>query len=355
MKKLLAIMVTVLLVVSAFVACSPTPAATAPSDSQQSAQTSAQDLANAAAAGALAAGKDVSNQRYIMCSYNSTEYYQSVLWQGFKDAADMLGVKAELYGGSGEDILQYISLFDQAAASDPCGIAVMCLDAGAYVDSINAARDKGLPVFVCAPDSPNSKRNCFLGLDNIAIGKFAGQYIGEQVGDGGEWLVLVRPGMQTCQDRLAGFEEYVKANYPNVKIDVIQVSLDITEQTAKASAALSANPNYSAVYCPLGWQAVSVSQAIDELGYNRIPILGMDVELAQLELIKEGKLMATLKQGNYDQGFWACLGMYLIENGYVEEDYFPAKINPGYHIVDKSNVDEEIEYYYRFNPDAKKN
>ena len=338
MKKRLCLLLALLVLLLSTAACSSGDAGTTPPAND--------GVANASANGA--------EQTYILCTYNSTEYYQRVIWSGFQAAGEMLGVKTELYGDTGEDIIKYLTLLDNAAAANPQGIAVMCLDADAYVDGINSAVDKGIPVFTVAPDSPHSDRTCFLGLENISVGRFAGEVLGEKIGGEGEILVLIRAGMQTCQDRLSGFESYLAENYPNVTTKVIQVSLDLADQTSKTSAALAANPNIAAVYCPLGWQAVAVSKACDELNYKDIPILGMDVELAQLELVKEGKIMGTLRQGNYDQGFWACLGMYLINNDYISEDTFPSSINPGYYVVDQSNVDAEIEFYYEYNPEARK-
>ena len=141
-----------------------------------------------------------------------------------------------------------------------------------------------------------------------------------------------------------------------MSVEWITVTLDLADQTSKASAALAADPNYAGVYCTQGWQAVAVSQACDELNYSDdIKILGMDVELAQLELIESGKILGTLKQGNYYGGFWSCLGTYLVKNGYIQEEFFPETIDIGFYMVDESNVAAEIEEYYSFNPDAKTN
>lgn len=306
--------------------------------------------ADAGAAEADAEGKkDVSNQKYILCTYNSTEYFQRQIWAGFQQAGEMLGVQTELVGDTGEDVMKYLTRLDSAIAMDPDGISVMCLDGDAYVDGINKAMDKDIPVVTIAPDSPNSERISFLGVNNVEIGKFGASVIGEAVDGKGEVLILTKLGIPDCDQMISGFEQYAAENYPDLKTVVVPASLDLTDQTSKAASAISANPNINAAYCPLGWQAVAVYKACEELGIEPFPILGADCELAQLELIRDGKLLGTVRQGTSTQGFWACLSLYLLNNGYITPEHFPDTIYSGYDLIDQSNVQEEIDFYHKFN------
>lgn len=306
--------------------------------------------ADAGAAEADAEGKkDVSNQKYILCTYNSTEYFQRQIWAGFQQAGEMLGVQTELVGDTGEDVMKYLTRLDSAIAMDPDGISVMCLDGDAYVDGINKAMDKDIPVVTIAPDSPNSERISFLGVNNVEIGKFGASVIGEAVDGKGEVLILTKLGIPDCDQMISGFEQYAAENYPDLKTVVVPASLDLTDQTSKAASAISANPNINAAYCPLGWQAVAVYKACEELGIEPFPILGADCELAQLELIRDGKLLGTVRQGTSTQGFWACLSLYLLNNGHITPEHFPDTIYSGYDLIDQSNVQEEIDFYHKFN------
>lgn len=340
MKKRLALVTALAVFAFSMAGCSSGGSST-PADSSSSAAVQSQDASG---------NKDVSDQTYILCTYNSTEYFQRQIWAGFQQAGEMLGVKTELVGDTGEDVMKYLTRLDSATAMDPNGIAVMCLDGNAYVDGINKAMDQGIPVVTIAPDSPDSERISFLGVDNKEIGKFGASIIGEEVNGEGEVLILTKLGIPDCEYMIEGFEEYSAEHYPNLKTVVVPASLDLTDQTAKAAAALSANPNINAAYCPLGWQAVAIYQACEELGMEKpIPILGADCELAQLELIKEGKLLGTIRQGTSTQGFWACLSLYLLDNGYIIEEHFPETIYSGFDLIDQSNVQEEIDFYNEFN------
>lgn len=339
MKKRIALLLVLAMLVSVFAACSAAPAqnSEAPKANEPAAET-----ANTAKA-------DVSDQVYICCTYNSTEYYQRMLWAGFEEAANMLGVKAELVGDTGEDVMKYLTKLDTAISMDPDGIAVMCLDGDAYVDGINKAMAQDIPVVTIAPDSPNSDRISFMGVDYVELGKFAASVLTKEIDNKGEVLYLTKLGFPDCEEMLEGFETYCDENNLDVSTVVVPASLDLTDQTAKAAAAISANPNINAAYCPLGWQAVAVYQACEELGIEPFPILGTDCEMAQLELVRDGKIMGCVRQGVTTQGFWACLSLYLLQNGYISESFFPEKIFGGYDIVDQSNVQEEIDFYNSFN------
>lgn len=346
MKKRIALLLVLAMLLSVLAACSNS----APADTSSPADTTTAVTTDTPAADTTGTKSDVSDQLYLCCTYNSTEYYQRMLWAGFQEAAEMLGVKAELVGDTGEDVMKYLTKLDTATSMDPDGIAVMCLDGDAYVDGINKAMDQGIPVVTIAPDSPNSERISYMGVDYVELGSFAASVLTEKIDGKGEVLYLTKLGFPDCEEMLEGFERYCDENSLDVTTVVVPASLDLTDQTAKAAAAISANPNINAAYCPLGWQAVAVYQACEELGIEPFPILGTDCELAQLELVRDGKIMGCVRQGVTTQGFWACLSLYLLKNNYISEAFFPAEIFGGYDIVDQSNVEEEIAYFKSMNP-----
>ena len=115
------------------------------------------------------------------------------------------------------------------------------------------------------------------------------------------------------------------------------------ESRAITAAALTANPEINAIFCSLGIQAVGASQGCDQVGRSDITVFGFDRNPAQLELIKEGKVMGSIAQGCYNMGWWACLGLYVEANNLLVDHSFPTFISAGVSYIDQSNVDKEIE------------
>lgn len=72
------------------------------------------------------------------------------------------------------------------------------------------------------------------------------------------------------------------------------------------------------MFCSLGIQAVGASQGCDQVGRSDIVVFGFDRNPAQLELVKQGKVMGSIAQGCYNMGWWACLGLYIEHNNLWE-------------------------------------
>lgn len=79
------------------------------------------------------------------------------------------------------------------------------------------------------------------------------------------------------------------------------------------------------------------------MGRSDIVVFGFDRNPAQLELVKQGKVMGSIAQGCYNMGWWACLGLYIEHNNLLGDRNFPTFISAGVSYIDQSNVDKEIE------------
>ena len=302
----------------------------------------------AVAAGGTGSGfggvENPEDQTYLWVSYESTDDFMLMVYEGFEDCGKMLGVQTEHIGSSQNDLTEYINSVERAISMQPDGIAVHVFNADAYVDVINKAMDGGIPVITTGPDSPNSKRICNVGVENYEAGAFGAERLAEELNGAGKVLVLSRAGQDNSEQRVKGFEETLAANYPDIEIvSEVTVTAEIADQASKTAAALTANPAVDAIFCSLGIQAVGASQGCDQVGRSDIVVFGFDRNPAQLELIKQGKVMGSIAQGCYNMGWWACLGLYIEHNNLLGDRNFPTFISAGVSYIDQSNVDKEIE------------
>lgn len=283
------------------------------------------------------------DQLYVWCSYESTDDFMLMVYEGFEACGKMLGVQTQHVGSSQNDLTEYINTVERGISMQPKGLAVHVFNADAYVDVINKAMDQGIPVITTGPDSPNSKRICNIGVENYEAGVFGAKTLGEAIKGEGNVLILIRAGQFNSEERVRGFRDTLAEKYPNVNI-VTEVSVtgEIADQASKTAAALTAHPEVNAIFCSLGIQAVGASQGADQLGRSDISIFGFDRNPAQLELVKEGKVLGSIAQGCYNMGWWACLGLYVEANGLLGAESFPTFISAGVSYIDQSNVDAEI-------------
>lgn len=341
MKKVFRIFMAAVMVCMSVAGCNSKTSVSANDQTTAGADGSASEILAGAALGGVEHPED---QTYLWCSYESTDDFMLMVYEGFEDCGKMLGVKTAHVGSSQNDLTEYINTVERAISMEPDGIAVHVFNADAYVDVINKAMDGGIPVITTGPDSPNSRRICNVGVENYEAGAFGAERLGEALNGTGKVLVLTRAGQNNSELRVQGFKETIAEKYPGIEIiSEVSVTAEIADQASKTAAALTANPGASAVFCSLGIQAVGASQGCDQVGRSDITVFGFDRNPAQLELVKQGKVMGSIAQGCYNMGWWACMGLYIEHNGLLGDRNFPTFISAGVSYIDQSNVDKEIE------------
>lgn len=341
MKKVFRIFMAAVMVCMSVAGCNSKTSVSANDQTTAGADGSASEILAGAALGGVEHPED---QTYLWCSYESTDDFMLMVYEGFEDCGKMLGVKTAHVGSSQNDLTEYINTVERAISMEPDGIAVHVFNADAYVDVINKAMDGGIPVITTGPDSPNSRRICNVGVENYEAGAFGAERLGEALNGTGKVLVLTRAGQNNSELRVQGFKETIAEKYPGIEIiSEVSVTAEIADQASKTAAALTANPGANAVFCSLGIQAVGASQGCDQVGRSDITVFGFDRNPAQLELVKQGKVMGSIAQGCYNMGWWACMGLYIEHNGLLGDRNFPTFISAGVSYIDQSNVDKEIE------------
>lgn len=289
-KQLLALLTAILLVAS-LVACSGAKATTEP--------------------GTATVSADKSNESYVYVTFEKGSEYFSWVYAGFLAAANELGVKAELQGPADTDASQEARALETVTGKHPQGILVACADEDTLVSSINNALDEGIPVITCDSDCPNSERLCYLGTDNASFGATAAAFIGEQLGGSGEVIVVTLFGSAAQEERYAGFENYLAANYPGITIaDVCNENGDTAIAESNTTAALQANPGVTAVFSTGGTGSAAAAAAVRTVGRNDITVVGSDFGTATLECMEKGEIAATVVDDPYMMGYQSLLQLY---------------------------------------------
>ena len=82
-------------------------------------------------------------------------------------------------------------------------------------------------------DAPDSNRACYVGTDNVAAGRQAGELIKEALPNGGKIMLFVgKRDAQNAKERFAGIQEALKGT----KVEIIDIRTDdIDRVRAKAN------------------------------------------------------------------------------------------------------------------------
>ncbi|MEL6962949.1 MAG: LacI family DNA-binding transcriptional regulator [Pseudomonadota bacterium] len=108
------------------------------------------------------------------------------------------------------------------------GIAVKATDAPGIREALDDLVDYGVPVVTLVSDVPSSKRQRYIGIDNTAAGRVAGNLMGRFLHrlEGSVGLIAGSLMIRDHVERWVGFEQVIKADYPHLRVLPVAESSD---------------------------------------------------------------------------------------------------------------------------------
>lgn len=136
----------------------------------------------------------------------------------------------------------------------------------------------------------------FVGPDNADGAEMVGNYLGETLGPGAKVIIIEgNPGADNAQQRKEGFMRSVAA-YDMDLLASRTAHWETEEANTVVTNLLTAHPDVQGIMCANDSMALGASKALDAAGRSDIEIVGFDNIGAVQELIKEGKVLATIDQ-----------------------------------------------------------
>lgn len=237
---------------------------------------------------------------YYWLAANITNPFYVEGKKGWDGAAAELGVNAELVGPQDADVTQQVSQLEQMIAQKDgtCGILLYAIDYNAMGPVLKKVKDAGIPIINGNGDSEDkSIRDAFVGTDNKALGRAGAALACEALGGKGQVGIVSFITAQNHQERVAGFEEGVKAGCPDVEILPVAPNDGTAEGAfAAANGLLTANPDVNLIWATDAGSP-GVARAVEERGAaGKVIVVGTDRTPEQIDAIKRGTVTATITQ-----------------------------------------------------------
>ncbi len=193
-------------------------------------------------------------------------------------------------------------IIDDLLARGVDGIAISPVDPSNQTQMLNDTAKQCLLVTQDS-DAPQSDRACYLGTDNTAAGRQAGELIKQALPDGGKVVVFVGSlDAQNAHDRLAGIKEALAGS----KVEIIDTRTDDTDHVrAKANAAdaLVKDPDIACLVGLWSYNGPAIVNAVKEAGKTgTVKIVCFDEEEETLQGVRDGAIFATVVQQPYEFG-----------------------------------------------------
>ena len=206
-------------------------------------------------------------------------------------------------------------LVDDLLAKGIDGMAISPVDPANQTQMINDAAGKIL-VLTQDSDAPTSNRACYIGTDNKAAGRQAGELIKEALPGGGKIMVFVgKSDAQNARERYEGLKEAIAGS----NIEIIDLRTDDADRVrAKANAAdtLVKYPEVAALVGLWAYNAPAILSAVRDAGkIGQVKIIAFDEEDDTLKGIKEGAVVGTVVQQPFEFGYQSIKAMSQILGG----------------------------------------
>jgi ribose transport system substrate-binding protein len=226
-----------------------------------------------------------------------------------KADAEMPDVEAEFRIAASGDAAEQQRIVDDLLTKGVDGIAISPVDPRNQTALIDAAAARTV-VFTQDSDAPDTARMCYIGTDNVAAGRQAGQLIRDAIPTGGSIMLFVgKLDAQNARERIQGIRETLEGS--NIRIiDVRTDDGDGVRAKANAADTLVRYPDIKGLVGLWSYNGPAILNAVREAAkVGRIRIVAFDEADETLSGVKEGAIYATVVQQPYEFGYQAIVRM----------------------------------------------
>jgi ribose transport system substrate-binding protein len=206
-------------------------------------------------------------------------------------------------------------IVDDLLAKGIDGVAISPVDPANQTPMINDIAKRVL-VVTQDSDAPQSDRACYIGTDNRAAGRQAGELIKEALPGGGKIMLFVgKRDAQNARERYEGIKEALA----NTKIEILDVRTDDVDRIRAKSNVADTLVRYPEIAGLVGLWAYNgpaiLSAVEDAKKVGQVKIVTFDEEDQTLAGVKSGAIFATVVQQPYEFGYQAIHMMAKVIDG----------------------------------------
>lgn len=253
---------------------------------------------------------------------NGVDPFWNTATAGVRAAEKELGIDCEVLMPP-KGIIDQKRMVEGLLARGMDGIAISPIDAKNQVDLINQIAER-CPVITHDSDAPDSKRLCFIGMNNYKAGRAAGRLVKEAIPHGGKVMLFVgRLEQLNAQQRRQGvIDEVLSRPEPPggnpvydppgtmvsagsyTIVDTRTDNFDYARAKANAQDALASVPDLACMVGLFAYNAPQCIEAAREAGkLGTVQIVSFDEANAVLQGIIDGKVYGTISQQPYQYGY----------------------------------------------------
>jgi len=178
------------------------------------------------------------------------------------------------------------------------GVAFMALEHPLVREAVNTLADRGVHVVTLISDLSNSRRAAYVGMDNRAAGRTAGDLIGRFLGGRRGRVAMIAGSLsyRGHEEREMGFLHVMQERFPELTVVGLREGQDDADNNYRqARSLLESHPDLVGLY-NIGGASDGVARAMTEAGREQIVFIGHGLTSDTRALLVEGVLDAVITQ-----------------------------------------------------------
>lgn len=283
------------------------------------------------------------DKKYIVVIFKSfgSDFWNNVE-SGVNSAAIENNVTVKIQSPENED--NYIAqnfLINTAIEDGADAIVLSAIDYDKSADTVTKAARRGVKIVTIDSDVGSPLVDMFIGTDNVAAGKMAGQAAVNGFSDGEKiyiGLVNYNQGTDNGQRREEGFRQFV-STIKNAEITAaVNVDSNTESATAGAVAMLRENPKINVIVGFNEWTTLGVGNAIKQLGLSeKVRAIGFDTNVVSIGMLETGEMDALIVQNPFAIGYLGVKNAAALADGKKTESVMYTETT----IITKENLFDE--------------
>ena len=301
MKKLLAIIVTVLCMAMLFTGC-------------------AGAAKNAQPNNAASNETEAADKQLIFVNPKSIGYaYWDNAKRGAENAGNDVGTEIVFNGNTDVDSAKQINMIEDMITRGATGLLVAPNDAQAVASVFSKAREKGINVVTFDSDAPDTERQYYVAAaTDEALAERLIDIIAEEIGGKGQIAFMVAGlGAENQIAKIEASKAKLARDYPDIEVvatvssnDEMQVSLTNAQNLIKTYPELKGIVGFAGGEAPSAAQAIEQAVDAGELEKGQIAVTGIGWPNMCRDYIKNGTIHTTLAWQSEQLGY---AGVYVLD------------------------------------------
>jgi ribose transport system substrate-binding protein len=267
------------------------------------------------AGGPSGSGGSSTNLRLAFVTNNASDFWTIARKGTEKADAEFNDLTVEFKIPSDGTAAEQKRLLDDLMAKGVDGIAISPVDPDNQTQMINDAAKQVL-IVTQDSDAPSSDRAFYVGTDNVAAGRQAGNLVKEALPQGGKIMIFVgKLDARNARERYQGIKEALQGS----NVEIIDIRTDDTDRVRAKSNVSDTIVRYPDIVGLVGlwsYNGPAIVNAVREASKTgSVKIVAFDEEDETLAGVRDGSIYATVVQQPFEFGYQAIKLMRSVKQG----------------------------------------